>query len=195
MGEAAAIVMGISSLLSGGATLYGASADAEAARAQGEYQKEVADTNARIADVQATDAITRGEKDANLVGRKTKEIVGAQRAALGASGVDVNSGSAVDVQSDTKARGAADELTIRNNAWREAWGYKVESQNATKAGQYAQMAGENTARTTILTGGLNALGYGLKGAGYLAGGFGGGRRTGADEGLGYGGYGLTRFAE
>src|SRR5690242_19657087 len=74
-------------------------------------------------------------------------MIGSQRAGLAANGVDINSGSAVDVQSTTAATGEADALTIRNNAARQAYGQQVQGLNYgnqatldTAQGQWAQSA-------------------------------------------------------
>ena len=125
-------------------------------KAQGNYQSQIALSNARMAGIQADDAVQRGEKDVLKSQQETKAVGGAQRAALGAQGVAMNSGSALDVQEDTAGRGAMDALMIRNNAWRTAWGYKVQAQQDTTQAAFDKLAARNQARATLLTGGLEA---------------------------------------
>jgi hypothetical protein len=127
------------------------------ARAQGDFQKQQYDTNARLADLNASDAIARGEVDAGKHEAQTRGLAGSQRAALAAQGIDVDSGSAADVQKDTATLGALDATTIKNNAWREAWGYKVQAANSTAQGAMAKSAGDFSATSSLLTGGMNAV--------------------------------------
>lgn len=126
-------------------------------RAQGKYQSTVAESNARLADIQSQDAIDRGNQAANKNTDKTRQLIGSQRASLAAQGIDVNSGSAADVQADSASLGALDSATIKNNAYREAWGYKVQSMNDTYAGKFASIAADSNANNTLLTGGMNAV--------------------------------------
>jgi hypothetical protein len=123
---------------------------------QGRYQKSIADANARLLNLRSEDAIRRGYEDASLVRRRAERMAGSQRAAMAAQGIDIGSGSAADVLTETDRMGAMDELTAKNNAWREAWGYRVESANETARGRFAKLAAKNAMRNTLLTGGLQA---------------------------------------
>ena len=57
------------------------------------------------------------------------------RAAAAGTGVDVNVGSAYDTQADVTSLGAFDSAVIRQNAAREAYGFKT--------GQTSQLASAN----------------------------------------------------
>jgi hypothetical protein len=142
------------SALSTGATAY---TTAQAQKSAGAYQKQIADTNARLSEIQANDAITRGEKQATDIKTQTRKLIGAQRAALASQGLDLKDGNAADIQEETASLGAMDAMTVRNNAWREAWGYKVQANNYTGAGQMAQITAKNQANSTILTGGMSMI--------------------------------------
>ena len=137
---------------------------AQATRAQGEYQKKMSDLNARTAEGQAEDAIKRGNIAALEKTQETRRAIGAQRAALAAGGVDVNSDIGLNLQAETEAIGASDAQKIRANAWREAWGYKADAVTTRGAGEMANYAAQNTARSTLITGGIEAATYGLKAA-------------------------------
>ncbi len=131
-----------------GASAYGAMTQYGAGQAAGE----VGAFNARVADAQADDAIARGKRDEDRHRRDVGRFIGSQRAALAAAGVDVDVGSALDLQLDTAEQGELDALTIRNNAAREAWGYKVQAYNARAGGEIARDTGRNEAIGTILGG-------------------------------------------
>lgn len=156
---------GLSSILTAGSTVAGAAstwADAQAQRAQGNYQNEMANINAKYAELQSENAITRGNKQAADMKRETKRIIGSQRVALAAQGISIEDGSALQVQEDTAMIGEIEAMKIKNNAWMEAFGYKMEAQNQRQQGKLAKMAGDNTAATTIATGGWNAISGGIK---------------------------------
>lgn len=163
--------MAVGSSVSGIASLFGASSQADAMKSQGEYQKTVADFNAQLSELQAQDAIDRGGKEAQQVKMQAKQMIGSQRAVMAANGVSVDTGSAAEVQADTQKMATQDAITIRNNAAREAWGYKTQALNYTTQGNMAKNAGAVNAGNTLLTGGLgavsnfaNAYGYSKQGA-------------------------------
>lgn len=153
---AAAGIMAASSLIGGVQS-------AAAAREQGKFEEMQAETNARIAELQAEDAIRRGDRASAEHEKKTKALIGKQRASLAAQGIALDDGSALDIQADTAAIGAQDALTIKNNAWREAFGYRQQAQQDRFQGQIARSTAEFQANQTLLTGGLDALGHGLQG--------------------------------
>jgi hypothetical protein len=135
--------------------------NANAAIAQGNYEQGVNNLNAGYADQEATDAIARGREAELRAGTQTRVLGGTQRAALAASGVDPNVGSAAEIQAENSQLGALDALTIKNNAAREAYGYQVQAQGYRAGGAMAAAAGQNAAQgyrnqaaSTLLTGSL-----------------------------------------
>lgn len=161
MGESAAI--GVQAI-SGAANTYSQS---QAIKSQAAFQKQQFDMNQKLADLQAQEAISRGDRAAARQETKTQQTIGAQRTALAAQGISVDTGSALDVQNDTAQLGALDALTIRNNAWREAWGYKMQASQYGLQGKLGQLASENAYRNTLVTGGLNAISGGAQAYGKL----------------------------
>lgn len=152
MGAAAGPSIGVMSELSS------AYSQSKALEAQGEYQKTMYDLNADAASAQSQDATRRGDKAAAESVRRANQALGSQRAAMGASGVSVDSGSARDVQAETAQASAMDTMTLKTNAWREAWGYKVQASQYNFQGRMAKLAAESGAKQTLLTGGLRATG-------------------------------------
>lgn len=129
---------------------------ASAIKAKGNYEKNQLQFNAQLAELQAEDAINRGNKDAALKKKQTKQVIGSQRAALAAQGIEVNSDTALEIQQDTAGLGAEDVQTIKNNAAREAWGYRVQANDYSNQAAFTAIAAKNDARQTLLTGGLQA---------------------------------------
>lgn len=146
----------ITAAVMAGTALMSAYAQSESLKAQGDYQRQIGEVNARFGEMQAQDALKRGDEAASAHKQKVNQMVGSQRAAMASQGIALDSGSALDIQQETATMGAADALTIKNNAWREAWGYRVQASNSRFQGQFAQMGAQNDARNTLLTGGLNA---------------------------------------
>lgn len=142
--------------LSAGSQLLTSSAQASALKQQGAYERQIAETNSRLATIQAEDAIKRGEDDVKKLQRQTRMLKGSQRAALAAQGLDLTEGDALAIQEETAALGAEDVFNRRNNAWREGWGLRVQAQDLASRGRFAEITAKNQARNTILTGGLNA---------------------------------------
>jgi|6_EtaG_2_1085325.scaffolds.fasta_scaffold01903_5 hypothetical protein len=130
---------------------------ASAINDEGDYQKSIFDINARFAEVNAKDAIKRGDKEAIALKKQAKRLIGSQRASLAAQGVDIETGSALDIQEDTAVLAQDDVMTIKNNAWKEALGYRVEAFNFRNQGKFAKLSARNKARNTLLTSGLQAL--------------------------------------
>lgn len=126
----------------------------KAIKAQGNYEKNQMQFNAQVADLQATDAVNRGKSDAEIKKKQTKQIIGSQRAALAAQGIEVNSDTSSLIQQDTAGLGAEDIETIKNNAWREAWGYRVQASTYNSKAGFASVSSKFNANQTLLTGGL-----------------------------------------
>lgn len=133
----------------GGAVMGGMNAASTAA-----YQAGVARNNEAMAQAAAKDALKRGAIEASKSAAQTRQLIGRERATLAGNGVDVNSGSALDIVSNTETAGATDELTIRDNANRQRIGYL--NQGANFAGEAAL---DQTASSNAVVGGL-AEGFG-----------------------------------
>ena len=119
-------------------------AAAKAGEAQGaaaESEAQLDDYNAEVARLQSQDAIVRGGQEESKVRSSTRGLIGAQKAGYAAGNVDVGFGSPVDVSADSAFLGELDALTVRTNAMRESWGYKVQAEDLTRRGQIARMEG------------------------------------------------------
>lgn len=149
------------------ATLLGAGTSAFASVQAGSAQREMFEYNARVAEFQAQDALERGAVLEKRRRRVTQQVIGAQRAGLAAQHVDINDpgSSAVDVQADAAYLGELDAMTIRNNAAREAWGFRVQAQDARNRERLAEREGTTRASQTLLTSASSLLlaKYGMKG--------------------------------
>lgn len=133
-----------------GTGIAGAHTEAGAIRLQSAYDQAAAAENARILERQARYAEEQGSHDVSLIGRRARQIQGSQRARLAAQGVDVSSGSALDVQMETEAMSEMDKLMARNNAAREAYGYRSQAQAVRHGASMQGLGARSAARSTLL---------------------------------------------
>lgn len=94
------------------------------------FQADIADINARIAELGAQSELAAGEKQVAAQTLRAGQIKGAQRAAMAANGIDLGEGSAAEVQASTDIMKDIDKDTITANAVRSAWGYRTQATNS-----------------------------------------------------------------
>ena len=116
----------------------------------------------------AEEALLSGDKEAQEYRKKVSKFKGMQRAAAASQGISVDSGTAIELEQETAEQGALDVLTIKNNAFKEAFGLEQEAMMAGFAAQAAEVTGKSQSAslsrardTTWATGGLNAVSSGL----------------------------------
>lgn len=133
----------------------------EAAANQSKYQSAVAANNAIVSRRNADMAAREGNAAVEAKQMENRAKIGAITAAQGASGVDLNYGSAVDVRSSAAQTGQLSAINIRSQAIRKAYGYQNEASDFdTQSKLYTQQAkNDKTAgtmnATTTLLGGLS----------------------------------------
>jgi hypothetical protein len=141
-GTAALVSIG-SSIIGTGLGVVGQINQANAAAGQANYMAAVARNNQQIMEQNAKLAEQRGAIAAQQNQQKTAQVIGAQRAALGAQGADVNSGSPLDIQTDTARAGAYDTAAIKSNAAWEAYGYRLQGAGQGQQSGLYQTVGAN----------------------------------------------------
>lgn len=138
---------------------------ADAQQVQGAYGYRVGMQNAANADASAQSAIANGDLEAERLQTQARGTIGSQRASFAGQGVDVASGSASSVQTDTIKQSGIDANTLRSNAWKQALGISNQAANDREAAQFSLASGTNAAgatRTlagsTLASGGMKAVG-------------------------------------
>ena len=158
----------VTALMIGSTGMGGVSAiqQGNAAAASANYNAKVAEMNAKIADENARDALERGKLEEQRKRQEVAAITGRKKAAMGANGVDIGFGSPLDDLVDTAMLGEIDALTIRSNAAREAYGYKVDAVNgradaalSRANAKSAKVGGYLSAVGTVLGGGADVYKY------------------------------------
>lgn len=134
---------------------------AQQQRAQSKFQKSVANYNARVAENEAEETRAAGVERENIQRRRTAELISKQRAQLGAVNVDIDSGSALQLQEDAEILGEADALRIRSNFESRAESLDTSAAFTETQGEFAESAGRNTAVGTLLSTTANVLDTGV----------------------------------
>ncbi|WP_019646201.1 hypothetical protein [Novispirillum itersonii] len=152
-----------SGILGTGMSMYGQMQQGQAAKAQANYQAQVAERNKQVLEYQAQDRAEQGQLQEEQQRLKVRQLMGTQRAALSASGVTLDDGSAVDLLTDTAAIGEMDAQTIRHNTAKDLWairnqqqGLDAESTLLMSRGKASAQAGAIGAASSLL-GGANKV--------------------------------------
>lgn len=129
----------------------GAYSSAQNQRATLLGQADVADTNARIAELGAQSELAQGQREVGRLTMRAGQLKSTQRANMAANGVDLGAGNAAEVQASTDLMKEIDSNTVTANAVNAAWGRRTQATNY-----------RNEARTARLTAG--AINPGLSAA-------------------------------
>lgn len=166
------------SIIGGGAKgilgAIGADQTADATAASYNYKAAVASNNAIIAQRNADAATAAGGVAGQQNDLKTKNLIGTQLVAQASNGLDVGSGTNVNVRNSAAELGHLDTLTILNNAAKNSAGFKAQGMNFTaEAGldvasaKNARTAGDINVASSLLGGATSVsdkwLGYTQKG--------------------------------
>lgn len=104
-----------------------------AARQQASHTKAVGRFNARVAENKATEVRNVGIEQENQARQEARQLQSRQRAVLASRGVQVDEGSALALQEDTKLIGDINALRIRRNTEGQAQALELGSQLTTSA--------------------------------------------------------------
>lgn len=138
---------------------------AQASKAQANFAASQYDFNARFAELQAQDAVKRGERRASKIREYGKQVSASQRAGYAAGGIDVSFGTPAAVIEETEVMAGEDAEAEIRNAWREKWGFSAQASNYRQAADLTRVAGKREAGASIATGLTRGLTSGIA-AGY-----------------------------
>jgi hypothetical protein len=118
------------------------------------YEAGIHDTNAAFARIAAKDALARGDYETFFAYQQAGQARGTVRTQIAGTGVDVNRGSAVDLQRDVMLGADLDALAIRQQSEREAYGANLEAYDQEQQG----VVSRQTAASTRKVAGVNLAG-------------------------------------
>lgn len=156
-----AVVVGI---IGASVGAYSAIQAGQAQKAAADYQAQVAANNATIAGMNANAAISEGNQKLQAAQEQAAQHQGMIRAAFGASGVDLDSGSALRDQQGVAEVDSLNQATITSNAARSAWNFRNQGEDAS-ASEELDMEKGNDAATAGYMSGFSTL---ISGAGTTA---------------------------
>ena len=133
-----------------GAMIASALVSARASQVQGQTAAKIGRNNQIMAEYAAEDAIKRGDAEADKVRQRASQIKGAQRASMAAKGLDLNVGTADELQTQVDFFSEVDQRTAKDIAAREAWSRRAGGANALAQGEAAQTQGNLAAFSTVL---------------------------------------------
>lgn len=121
--------------------------------------------NAANAQAEGKEAKQTGEENAALKRQEAAKLIGRQRAAAGASGATVQSGSFMDVYMDTAERGEIDAMALAEEGRRVDYNKRVEAWNyQQQAAGHAEQANAAQQNVGYINPWLGAAGNLLSGA-------------------------------
>lgn len=122
-----------------------------------EYQAAVAKVNEQVGENNAEYARQKGEAAAQARQMQTSQMSSAAKAALAGSGVSIAGDTPAQLQGDIAMMGALDVKTIRNNAMREAYGYRVSSMGFSAQSQLDSMGAKSASKAGVWGAGTSLL--------------------------------------
>jgi hypothetical protein len=117
---------------------------------QGMAARQAADANARAMDLQAAQTAEAAKQEAARIRKAGEKAAGAARAQMAASGIDVNSGSAININEDIYRQSESDAFNTLLTGERKATALQT-SASSTRA------AGRNTMAASVLSAGATGL--------------------------------------
>jgi hypothetical protein len=93
------------------------------------FNAQVAHNNAEIERQNAQNATAAGLQQADTTSRKGASNLAKIKTGIAANGVDVNTGSAVDVQASARGENELDTENVFHNAQLQAYGYRTQAAN------------------------------------------------------------------
>ena len=142
-------VIGVTSAAMG---TYSAIQKADAIGKAGAINAATMRANAGLADRAAGDARERGQYQEGQERLQTDRLQGQQKSGYAAGNVDVKSGSAMDVLSDTSMMGELGAKIQQNNYAREAWGFGKQAASQRRQADITEQTAANQAEGTIIGG-------------------------------------------
>jgi len=156
------VAMGVAMGAQAGMQIFGQQAQAKAQRQAAEYNAKVAENNARLAEENVRREQLSNAQAEQQQRTKTASLIGSERAALAASGVDVNSGTSVDIQASTAKTGFEDLLTIRENSLAKQRAFHQQATDFTNKASMDRATGKNAQLQANIQGVTTVLDAGTK---------------------------------
>lgn len=150
--ETLAIASLVGSVVSGAVGFMGAQQQAGAQEASYKYQAQVARNNEVVASQNAAYASAAASNRAQAQDYKNRAVIGGLEAQMGASGLDLESGSSREVRDAARQIGRLDTQTIYSNALMEARGTQQQARNFGAQAGLDEFSASNASRAGTIAG-------------------------------------------
>lgn len=121
------------------------------AKQQGKYENKIAKYNARQEENEATQLRNKGVEEENIVRQKTAQLVAKQRAQIGAAGVELETGSALDIQESESILGEVDAMRVRKSFTQKAESMEEGAKLTLAQGEAAEKMGKQAFTASLLS--------------------------------------------
>jgi hypothetical protein len=125
-----------------GASLLGSVLSGIGQKQAADAQADADEENARLLRKRALEVLQEGGAQAGRARMAGSQVIGKQKVAFAASGVDSTSGSALALMADSRLMSEVDALTLANNAAREARGIQAQAAQLERQAGAARRAGD-----------------------------------------------------
>jgi hypothetical protein len=127
------------------------------ARAQGNYEAQVARQNAQLEVESYQNSRTNAGLDQRDYWRKVAAVKGQQVAAMAANGIDVGFGAGQRTQDDTQMLAEDDSLRLADKDQQDARGHLIQASNYTTQGVAAKQRGKDSFTSSLFGAGSSLL--------------------------------------
>lgn len=147
--------MGVAAV-SAASDIANAKNQADALKVQAGFTKFQAQENIKRGVLESAQAGKVEQSQLMASGERSNQVIAAQRSGYAAQGVNVNAGSALDVQVAEGKMSAIDSMTIRNNAALKVWGIQTGALQTAGQQEFQAQAEDVEAKQSLALGGAKA---------------------------------------
>ena len=141
-----------------GMQLFNQNAQQQAQSQLESYQAQIAQDNQVVAQTNEQNAINQGQRNLYQQQIKNASALGAAKAQMAANGLDLSSGSPMNVLDSDAMLSNLDAQNIQNNTLNQAYGYATQAMNQgaqSQMDQYKSNLSDLSANTGLANAGLN----------------------------------------
>ena len=148
----------------GALQIWEAKNSADAIERQSAFEAMQLEHNAKLLEFQKEDIQAQLNDETTARFKEAKRLIGDQKVVMAAQGVTVEGGLGEQLMQEELQYAADDVQTLKNNAWRQAFGIEIEQENLKTQAKFTRIGGKEAARQTLVTGGLQGLSNVAEGA-------------------------------
>lgn len=132
--------------------VYSGLKQAETIRQQAELTAKLNELNAKYIEYDAWQAEAFGQTEQARYQSEIDRVAGDQKVALAAADVDINYGTAAELQAETRLTGVLNKIEIQNQAYSRSLGYRREANNVRFRSKMQSEQAEAQAQASITAG-------------------------------------------